>query len=62
MSLTLALTLNFVFVAGLLGALAWLMTRPLKLTPHVHTTTVGKLITLDPRLVSREDKPEMLVA
>jgi hypothetical protein len=34
MSVTLAIALNVIFDAGILGALAWVMTRPHKLTPH----------------------------
>ncbi len=62
MSLTLALTLNFVFVAGLLGALTWLMTRPLRLTPHAHSTPAGELIQLDQHLRAPGPAPEARVA
>lgn len=34
MSVTLATALNAILDAGILGALAWVMTRPAKLTPH----------------------------
>lgn len=34
MSVTLAIAINVILDAGMLGALAWLMTRPAKMQPH----------------------------
>lgn len=34
MSVTLAIALNVILDVGVVGVLAWVMTRPSKLTPH----------------------------
>jgi hypothetical protein len=41
MSLSLAVALNVVFITGLLGLLAWFMSHPRKLTPHVSSRHPG---------------------
>lgn len=46
MSLTLAVALNVILDLGLLGGLAWMMSHPRKLTPHVPAADDAEVVQL----------------
>jgi hypothetical protein len=46
MTLSLAIALNAALVVSLLGGLAWFMSHPRKLTPHVSTRHPGDHLSL----------------
>ncbi len=59
MTLSLALALNALADAALLGGLAWVMSRPAKLTPHVPATAGLALLPAEARPV---EQPERIAA
>ncbi len=55
MSLPLAIALNILLCVSLLAGLAWTMSRPRKLRPHVRSTR-RRLSLVEQRMVSDEEQ------
>jgi hypothetical protein len=56
MSLSLVIALNVTFAAALLAGLAWFMSRPLKLRPHVPAADHVEVIQFPTGLVAEVDQ------
>ncbi|HME03800.1 MAG TPA: hypothetical protein VKG38_12320 [Solirubrobacteraceae bacterium] len=62
MTLTLALAINAIAAIALVGALAWFMSRPTKLTPHISARHDSRRLAAVPAQAAKFEQQESIAA